>query len=216
MTSNPATPRGYRLMSPTTVTPALTAWAVQILHSPVEYPMFATATRVFGARQVLARVEWHDPDFQNNAVHPPNPNLTSKKGNKHVPAIQRRQRAPVQRAHRHRDRQLLDRARLSARVRKQVARRSPFQSWREGADRVRRFVRVCRHWDFDALSVLFGKPSSQLWGHIVTGAIIAGGSKASLVLFHNVIGAMSSAEAERRAARPNAVREGSERAPQAQ
>ena len=58
---------------------------------------------------------------------------------------------------------------------------------------------VCRHWDFDALSVLFGKPSSQLWGHILTGAIIASGSKASLALFHNVIGAMSSAEAERRA-----------------
>jgi hypothetical protein len=65
---------------------------------------------------------------------------------------------------------------------------------------------VCRHWDFDAVSVLFGKSSTQLWGHIVTGAIIAGGSKASLVLFHNVIGAMSSAEAERRGVKATVVR----------
>ena len=36
---------------------------------------------------------------------------------------------------------------------------------------------------------------------IVTGAIIAGGSNASLALFHNVMGAMSNAEAERRASR---------------
>ena len=60
---------------------------------------------------------------------------------------------------------------------------------------------VCRHWGFDALSVLFGKGGSQVWGQIVTGAIIAGGSKASLALFHNVIGAMSNAEAERQSIR---------------
>lgn len=60
---------------------------------------------------------------------------------------------------------------------------------------------VCRHWDFDAISVLFGKGGSQQWGHVLTAAIIAGGSKASLVLFHNVIGAMSNAEAERRSSR---------------
>jgi hypothetical protein len=76
---------------------------------------------------------------------------------------------------------------------------------------------VCRHWDFDAVSVLFGKGGSQLWGHVVTGAIIAGGSKASLVLFHNVIGAMSSAEAERRSTKAAAaVRGSSEQTPHAQ
>ena len=57
---------------------------------------------------------------------------------------------------------------------------------------------VCRRWDFDAISVLFAKERTQLWGHLLTGAIIAGGSKASIRLFHDVIGAMSNAEAERK------------------
>jgi GH25 family lysozyme M1 (1,4-beta-N-acetylmuramidase) len=69
MVNNPETPPGYRLMSQNAVTTAMTAWAVQILQSPEEYPMSATATRVFGARQVLARVEWHPPDFQNHVEH---------------------------------------------------------------------------------------------------------------------------------------------------
>ena len=69
MANNPAIPTGYQLMSQQAVTPAMTAWAVQILHSIAEYPMFATTTRVFGVRQVLARVEWHPPDFQNHAEH---------------------------------------------------------------------------------------------------------------------------------------------------
>ncbi|MET0795124.1 MAG: GH25 family lysozyme [Polyangiaceae bacterium] len=56
-------------MSQSAVTPAMTSWAEQILRSPTEYPLFATATRVFGARQVLARVEWHPPDFQNGTEH---------------------------------------------------------------------------------------------------------------------------------------------------
>src|SRR3954470_4277716 len=69
MASNPAIPSGYQLMSQKAVTPSMTAWAVQVLRSPTEYPMFATTTRVFGARQVLARVEWHPPDFQNPIEH---------------------------------------------------------------------------------------------------------------------------------------------------
>ena len=76
---------------------------------------------------------------------------------------------------------------------------------------------VCRHWNFDAISVLFGKGGTQPWGHVLTAAIIAGGSKASLVLFHNVIGAMSSAEAERRSTKAAAaVRGSSGQAPHAQ
>ena len=51
------------------VTPAMTAWAVDILHDTATYPMFATTTMQFGALTVLARVEWHPPDFQNDAVH---------------------------------------------------------------------------------------------------------------------------------------------------
>lgn len=56
---------------------------------------------------------------------------------------------------------------------------------------------VCRQWQFDAISALFSKPGNW-WGYVVTAAIIAGGSKASIALFQNVIGARSSAEAARR------------------
>jgi hypothetical protein len=66
---NPPLPAGYRLMAQADVTPEMTAWAVDILHDPVTYPMFATATRTFGTLTVLARVEWHPPDFQNGVVH---------------------------------------------------------------------------------------------------------------------------------------------------
>jgi len=66
---NPPIPAGYKLMPQADVTPAMTAWAVSILHDPATYPMFATATQTFGTLMVLARVEWHPPDFQNSAVH---------------------------------------------------------------------------------------------------------------------------------------------------
>ncbi len=66
---NPPTPAGYMLMPQSEVTPAMTAWAVMILDDPATYPMFSTTTKVFGTQTVLARVEWHPPDFQNSAVH---------------------------------------------------------------------------------------------------------------------------------------------------
>ena len=47
----------------------MTTWAVSILRDPVTYPMFATTTKLFGTLNVLARVEWHPPDFQNSVVH---------------------------------------------------------------------------------------------------------------------------------------------------
>jgi hypothetical protein len=67
--NNPPTPVGYKLMMQSEVTPEMTTWAVMILDDPADYPMFATATKVFGALTVLARVEWHPPDFQNGAIH---------------------------------------------------------------------------------------------------------------------------------------------------
>jgi hypothetical protein len=66
---NPPIPAGYHLMQQSQVTPEMTAWAVSILNDPATYPMFATATKTFGALVVLARVEWLSPDFQNGAVH---------------------------------------------------------------------------------------------------------------------------------------------------
>ncbi|MEO8844780.1 MAG: hypothetical protein ABI591_23535 [Kofleriaceae bacterium] len=66
---NPALPLGYTLMVQADVTPDMTAWAVAILHDPVTYPMYSSAMMTFGALTVLARVEWHPPDFQNSVVH---------------------------------------------------------------------------------------------------------------------------------------------------
>jgi len=67
--TNPPIPSGYRLMSQLAVTQAMTAWAVEILRAPQKYPMFSTVMRAFDGFSVLARVEWHAPDFQNHAVH---------------------------------------------------------------------------------------------------------------------------------------------------
>jgi hypothetical protein len=66
---NPPTPAGWELMEQSEVTPAMTTWAVDILDDPTDYPMFSTAMMTFGTLMVLARVEWHPPDFQNDIVH---------------------------------------------------------------------------------------------------------------------------------------------------
>jgi hypothetical protein len=66
---NPPIPAGYELMPQADVTAAMTAWAVMILDDPTQYPMFSTAMMTFCGQMVLARVEWHPPDFQNNVVH---------------------------------------------------------------------------------------------------------------------------------------------------
>jgi hypothetical protein len=67
--NNPPVPTGYKLMMQSEVTPAMTTWAVMILNDPTTYPMFSTTMMTFGTLNVLARVEWHPPDFQNNVVH---------------------------------------------------------------------------------------------------------------------------------------------------
>jgi hypothetical protein len=66
---NPPVPAGWKLMMQAQVTSGMTNWAVMILHDPVTYPMWSTTTQTFGAQLVLARVEWHPPDFQNGIVH---------------------------------------------------------------------------------------------------------------------------------------------------
>jgi hypothetical protein len=66
---NPPVPAGWKLMPQSAVTPAMTMWAVTILHDATTYPMYSTAIQTFGALMVLARVEWHPPDFQNATVH---------------------------------------------------------------------------------------------------------------------------------------------------
>ena len=55
---------------------------------------------------------------------------------------------------------------------------------------------VCFIWKFDALSFVFPRESTNLIGYIITGAIIAGGSKASIKLFKDVLGVQSLASEE--------------------
>jgi lysozyme len=69
MPNNPPIPAGYKLLPQLAVSADMTAWAVAILKDSATYPMFSTARQAFGDAQVLARVEWHVPDFQNHAVH---------------------------------------------------------------------------------------------------------------------------------------------------
>src|SRR5258708_6573717 len=66
---NPPIPAGYKLMAQSDVSADMTKWAVAILNDPVTYPMFSTTTKTFGTLTVLARVEWHPPDFLNSKVH---------------------------------------------------------------------------------------------------------------------------------------------------
>ncbi len=66
---NPAVPVGWKLMAQAEVTPDMTTWAVTILDEPTTYPMFSSTTETFGALLVMARVEWHPPDSNNETIH---------------------------------------------------------------------------------------------------------------------------------------------------
>jgi hypothetical protein len=66
---NPAVPVGWKLMAQADVTPDMTTWAVTILQHPTTYPMFSSTTQMFGPLLVMARVEWHPPDMNNETIH---------------------------------------------------------------------------------------------------------------------------------------------------
>lgn len=53
---------------------------------------------------------------------------------------------------------------------------------------------VVKYWGFDSLSVLLHADATSWAGYALTAAIIAGGSKASLKLFHDVFKTMSSSQ----------------------
>ena len=55
-------------------------------------------------------------------------------------------------------------------------------------------VVVCWYWDFDAFSIIFLKEQVTVVGVVITGAIVAGGSKASIKLFRDLLGFRSTAE----------------------
>ena len=52
---------------------------------------------------------------------------------------------------------------------------------------------VVSYWGFDALGIIMHADKTTFWGYIITAAIIAGGSKASIKLFHDVLKTKSSA-----------------------
>ncbi len=60
---------------------------------------------------------------------------------------------------------------------------------------------VCVNWDFDAVSMIILSENTSLLGEAVTAGIIAGGSKGSVKLFHDVLKMRSTAH---QAARPTA------------
>ena len=55
---------------------------------------------------------------------------------------------------------------------------------------------VCWYWDFDAVSMVFLKEQTTFFGILVTGAVVAGGSKGAIKLFRDVLGFRTTAEEE--------------------
>jgi hypothetical protein len=58
-------------------------------------------------------------------------------------------------------------------------------------------VLACWYWDLDSVSMIFLKENVTIPGVLLTGGIVAGGSKASIKLFRDWLKFMSSAERER-------------------
>jgi hypothetical protein len=56
---------------------------------------------------------------------------------------------------------------------------------------------VVAYWQFDAVGVILHADQASPWGYALTAGIIAGGSKASIKLFHDLMNVKSTAEKER-------------------
>jgi hypothetical protein len=55
-------------------------------------------------------------------------------------------------------------------------------------------VATCTFWNLDVVSmIVLTKPQTQLWGYLITGAVVAGGSKGSQKLFQDLLDLQSSA-----------------------
>lgn len=55
---------------------------------------------------------------------------------------------------------------------------------------------ICFAWKFDALSMIVLTEHTTPWGFVLTGMVIAGGSKGAVKLFHDLLNIKSSAVAE--------------------
>ena len=58
---------------------------------------------------------------------------------------------------------------------------------------------ICWGWGFDAVSIILLSEKTHPVGTLVTAAVVAGGSKGSVALFHSLLRVKSSAETERQA-----------------
>ena len=57
---------------------------------------------------------------------------------------------------------------------------------------------VCYFWDFDAVSIILLSEQTGLPGVIITALVVAGGSKTSIKLFHDILNIKSNAEEQRK------------------
>lgn len=67
--ANPPVPAGWVQVKDAKVTPDMAAWAADIVNHGKAYPMCSSTLQTFGTTMVLARVEWHPPDFNVEKVH---------------------------------------------------------------------------------------------------------------------------------------------------
>ncbi len=57
---------------------------------------------------------------------------------------------------------------------------------------------ICWVWTFDAVSIIMLRERTHIAGIIITATVVAGGSKASIALFHDLLKVRSSANEERK------------------
>jgi hypothetical protein len=60
-------------------------------------------------------------------------------------------------------------------------------------------IAICMYWQFDAISMIILSEKNRVAGYIVTGLVIAGGSKGAVKLFHDLLNVQSSAVREAKA-----------------
>jgi hypothetical protein len=57
---------------------------------------------------------------------------------------------------------------------------------------------ICWAWEFDAVSIIMLSERTHVVGFIITAAVVAGGSKASIALFHDLLKVRSSANEQKK------------------
>jgi hypothetical protein len=67
--ANPPVPAGWVQVKDAKVTPEMATWAAEIVNHGKSYPMCSSTLQTFGVATILARVEWHPPDFNVDTVH---------------------------------------------------------------------------------------------------------------------------------------------------